>query len=77
MRDVNDLIQEIELENEKESQIKQQLEEMEKEIEELEKLKKTKRAQLDAKDRAVKEKCEMATIHKGVICQILSDKPST
>ena len=41
MRDVNDLIQEIELENDKEAQINQQLKEMEKEIEELEKLKKT------------------------------------
>jgi len=52
-------------------------EELALEIEELERKKNEKERVLDEKEWAIREKCEWPTIHKAVICQILSDKPST
>lgn len=50
---------------------------MAREIEVLERVKCEMGLVVRRKEREIKEKCEMPTIHKGVTCQILSDKPST
>ncbi len=50
---------------------------MGREIEELERAKCEMGLALRTKEREIKEKYEMPTIHKGVTCQILSDKPFT
>ena len=51
--------------------------ELVREIEELDRQKHEMEKALEEKEWALKEKFEWPTIHKGVTCQILSDKPST